>query len=91
MNYVDFYRDCISDPNHSTQLASTMAPTTKGDIVMKFEKNGRSRIILKIAASPSSGTPAPLRRLARGSGGSVVKVASFSIITIHPCLIHYHQ
>ena len=47
MNYVDFYRDCISDPNHSTQLASTMAPTTKGDIVMKFEKNGRSRIILK--------------------------------------------
>ena len=48
MNYVDFYRDCISDPNHSTQLASTMAPTTKGDIVMENKKNGRSRIILKI-------------------------------------------
>ena len=36
MNYVDFYRDCISDPNHSTQLASTMAPTTKGDIMKKI-------------------------------------------------------
>ena len=45
MNYVDFYRDCISDPNHSTQLASTMAPTTKGEIVKRIEKTRRSRII----------------------------------------------
>ena len=56
-----------------------MAPVTGQIVVINLDHRTISEqnyLVISGSASPSSGTPAPLARLARVGGGSVVKVSN---------------
>ena len=57
-----------------------MAPVTGQIVVINLDHRTilleQNYLVISGSASPSSGTPAPLARLARVGGGSVVKVSN---------------
>ena len=57
-----------------------MAPVTGQIVVINLDHRSilleQNYLVISGSASPSSGTPAPLARLARVGGGSVVKVSN---------------